>query len=74
MGLTHREAEVLVWVVQGKQNEDIGCILEISKQTVRKHVENILGKLCCETRGAAAMLAMSTLTERTYGVSFDLSF
>jgi DNA-binding CsgD family transcriptional regulator len=72
MGLTLREAEVLVWLVQGKQNEDIGLILDISKQTVRKHVENILHKLHCETRGAAAMLAMHTLTERTHGFSFGL--
>lgn len=72
MGLTRREAEVLRWVVQGKQNEDIGNILSISRQTVRKHVENILNKLHCETRGAAAMLAMHALTERTHGISFDL--
>jgi len=74
MGLTRREAEVLSWVVQGKQNEDIGNIHRISKQTVRKHVENILHKLHCETRGAAAMLAMHALTERTHGVSFDPAF
>jgi DNA-binding CsgD family transcriptional regulator len=72
MGLTRRESEVLVWLAQGKQNEDIGRILTISKQTVRKHVENIMHKLRCETRGSAAMLAMHTLTVRTHGFSFDL--
>lgn len=58
MGLTMREAEVLQWVAQGKQNSDVATILGIRTATVRKHVEHILHKLDCETRGAAALFAL----------------
>ncbi len=68
-GLTAREAEVLVWVAQGKQNSEVGVILNISTSTVRKHVENILKKLRCETRGAASQVVMQALLEKSMGVS-----
>jgi DNA-binding CsgD family transcriptional regulator len=61
LGLTEREAEVLAWVAEGKQNSEIAMILEISTATVRKHVENILRKFHCETRGAAVQYAMQGL-------------
>jgi len=53
-GLTRREAEVLHWVAQGKSNAAIGTILEISVETVRKHLQHIFDKLGVETRTAAA--------------------
>lgn len=52
-GLTMREAEVLVWVVQGKRDSEIGVILGISTKTVSKHMERIFLKMNVETRGAA---------------------
>lgn len=52
-GLTAREAEVLVWVIQGKRDSEIALILGISSKTVSKHIERILSKLNVETRGAA---------------------
>lgn len=52
-GLTMREAEVLVWVIQGKRDAEIALILDISSRTVSKHMERILSKLNVETRGAA---------------------
>lgn len=58
LGLTRRSAEVLVWIAQGKQNSEIAGILKISIGTVRKHAEHIFQKLHCETRGAAAQIAM----------------
>ncbi len=64
MGLTKREAEVLLWVAQGKQNSDVATVLDISTATVRKHVEHILQKLHCETRGAAAQMAMQAINDQ----------
>lgn len=69
MGLTHRESEVLQWVCQGKKNSEIALILQVSPATVRKHVEHILLKLCCETRGAAAQSAMRTVNEQVMGIT-----
>ncbi len=53
-GLTQREAEVILWVVKGKTNRDIGLILSMSPRTVNKHLEHIYIKLGVETRTAAA--------------------
>lgn len=51
--LTAREREVLVWVVRGKTNREIAAILLIASCTVRKHLENIYGKLeVCNRAGA----------------------
>lgn len=51
--LTAREREVIVWVVRGKTNREIAAILLISPGTVRKHLENIYGKLeVCNRAGA----------------------
>ena len=61
IGLTQREAEVLYWVVQGKQNSDVATILKIRLATVRKHMEHILNKLGCENRGTAAMMGMQAI-------------
>jgi len=69
--LTRREAEVLVWVARGKQNSDIAQILGVSRATVSKHVENLLRKLHCETRGAAVHLAMDLLRPQQPCLSLD---
>lgn len=61
LGLTRREAEVLFWVSQGKRNGEIASILEARSRTIGKHVERILGKLCVETRTAAANIAAEVL-------------
>jgi DNA-binding NarL/FixJ family response regulator len=62
LGLTVREAEVLLWVAQGKANADVATILGMSEKTVKIHLGHIFEKLNVETRTAAAMLAMETLT------------
>jgi DNA-binding CsgD family transcriptional regulator len=61
LGLTKREAEVLLWISQGKRNNEIAVILQTSKRTVDKHVERILCKLGVETRTAAATVAFDFL-------------
>ncbi|NKB81107.1 MAG: hypothetical protein GKS05_04290 [Nitrospirales bacterium] len=51
--LTSREREVLLWIIRGKTNWEIGKILEISERTVKFHVENIFAKLDVKTRSQA---------------------
>ena len=58
LGLTTREAEVLVWIARGKSNRDIGDILGMSPRTVNKHLEQIYVKLGVENRAAAAAVAV----------------
>jgi len=57
LGLSHREADVLHWVAEGKTNFEIGIILSISPRTVGKHLERIFQKLDVETRTAAVAAA-----------------
>lgn len=65
LGLTPRVAEVLLWVAQGKTNGDIATILGISESTVKKHLLEIFGKLGVETRSAATLRALETLSSRS---------
>ncbi len=62
--LTVREAEVLLWIAQGKSNRDIGEILGLSPRTVNKHLEQIYTKLGVENRASAAVAALRALDER----------
>ncbi|QPC91562.1 LuxR family transcriptional regulator [Mesorhizobium sp. INR15] len=43
--LTARERELLQWSAEGKSNEDIACILGLTRNTVESHHRNIRGKL-----------------------------
>lgn len=60
-GLTNREAEVLLWVAQGKSNGDVASILGMSEKTVKQHMGKIFEKLGVENRNAAAMIAVEVL-------------
>jgi DNA-binding NarL/FixJ family response regulator len=48
--LTPREREILSWVAKGHTNREIAFELEISEQTVKNHLKNILQKLHLENR------------------------
>ena len=61
LGLTKREAEVLFWVAQDKNNAAIAKELGCSKGTVRKHLEHIHAKLGVQTRTAAVVVALERL-------------
>lgn len=61
LGLTSREAEVLLWLSRGKSNRDIGQILGISPRTVNKHLEQVFVKLGVENRASAAARAVRLL-------------
>lgn len=55
LGLSKREAEVLLWVGEGKTNGEVAAILGISPRTVAKHLEMIFPKIHVDTRLAAAL-------------------
>ena len=52
--LSAREREVLFYVSQGLRNRQIASALAISQYTVKRHMQNILGKLNLASRAAAA--------------------
>ena len=62
LGLSAREAEILLWVAQGKSNYEAGVILNISAATVKKHLEHIYEKLGVEGRNAATLRALELLS------------
>jgi DNA-binding NarL/FixJ family response regulator len=62
LGLSPREAEVLLWIAQGKSNEEIGIILGTSRNTIKKQVLRILEKLQVESRNTAAVRAIELLS------------
>jgi len=59
--LTPREAEVLLWVSQGKSNGDVATILGMSEKTVKQHMGVVFGKLGVESRTAATVRALEVL-------------
>ena len=61
LGLTSREAEVLLWLSRGKSNRDIAEILGLSPRTINKHLEQMFEKLGVENRASATALAVRTL-------------
>jgi DNA-binding NarL/FixJ family response regulator len=61
LGLTPREADVLLWVAQGKGNAVIADILQMTESTVKKHLQHIFEKLGVENRSAAALCALEKL-------------
>lgn len=62
--VTQREADVLLWIANGKTNREIAQILEMSPRTVNKHLEQIFKKLGVENRTSAAAMAIRALAER----------
>jgi DNA-binding CsgD family transcriptional regulator len=60
LGLTGREAEILMWISRGKTNKEVGIILGSSPRTVNKHLEHIFEKLGVSTRAAAVAKAFQS--------------
>jgi DNA-binding NarL/FixJ family response regulator len=56
--LTTREIQVLRHLALGLSNREIGQSLEISVETVKEHVQNILRKLSAADRTEAAVRAI----------------
>ena len=59
-GLTPRESQVLSHVAFGLSNDEIAQSLEISIETVKEHVQNLLRKLAVNDRTQAAVWAVKT--------------
>lgn len=57
--ITAREIEILQWVRDGKSNQEIGHILNISPLTVKNHVQKILKKLNVQNRAQAVARGLS---------------
>ncbi|MBL8415632.1 MAG: transcriptional regulator EpsA [Propionivibrio sp.] len=55
--VTERELEILVWVQEGKSNQEIATFLNISPLTVKNHVQKILRKLKVRNRAQAVSKA-----------------
>ena len=62
LGVSEREAEVLLWLAQGKGNPEIAEILGLSVATVKKHTIHIFEKLGVEGRSAAMLVALEALS------------
>jgi DNA-binding CsgD family transcriptional regulator len=52
LGLSPREAEIVQWVTVGESNAAIAARLHLSPGTVKKHLDNVYGKLGVRGRGA----------------------
>lgn len=74
--LSRRQLQVLLWVKNGKTNEEIGKILDVSPPTVKNHVQKILRKLDVSNRaqavGKADALRLFSGGERTRSGDADL--
>ncbi len=66
LALTPREAEVLLWVAQGKSNADAAAILTMSEKTVKQHLTSIFQKLGVESRNAASLRALEILGQKRW--------
>ncbi len=67
--LSVREREVLELAALGARNADIAEALSISEFTVKRHVQNILGKLGVASRTAAGAIYRAALDEEPTAVS-----
>jgi DNA-binding CsgD family transcriptional regulator len=52
LGLTPREAEVLLWISQGKSNADTRTIRGCAENTIKIHAARIFEKLGFENRNS----------------------
>jgi DNA-binding NarL/FixJ family response regulator len=59
-GLTPRESQVLSHIALGLSNDEIARSLQISVETVKEHVQNLLRKLAVSDRTQAAVWAVQS--------------
>ncbi len=67
LGLSPREAEVLLWIARGKTSAEVASIVDLSRRTVDKHLERIYPKLSVQSHVAAASIAWETLRSMSRG-------
>jgi DNA-binding CsgD family transcriptional regulator len=56
--LTHREQEVLAFVMVGKTNREIATELNVSVPSVKAHLSNVYAKLGVSNRPEAAVVGL----------------
>ena len=56
-GLTRRELEMVHGIVNGETNREIAARLEISDNTVKRHIVNVFDKVGCSSRVELAVFA-----------------
>lgn len=56
--LTKREKQILISIAQGKSNQDIGKVFDISERTVKNHITNLFKKIGVKDRTQAAVFAI----------------
>ncbi|MBF0559061.1 MAG: helix-turn-helix transcriptional regulator, partial [Nitrospirae bacterium] len=57
--LSDREIEIIYWVKEGKSNQEIGEILNITESTVKAHLKHLYKKLKASNRAQAIHAAIS---------------
>ncbi len=66
--ITVRETEILQWVRDGKSNQEIGQILNISPLTVKNHIQKMLKKLNVQNRAQAVAKGLSLKLIKNIGL------
>jgi DNA-binding CsgD family transcriptional regulator len=61
LGLTEKEAEVLLRIERGLTNLEIAEELGVSRSTVKRHIEHLFGKLGAQTRTGAVARARALI-------------
>ncbi len=67
LGLTRREAEVLVGIIHERTNREIAASLGVSPRTVGSHLDHIYQKFGVATRAEAARYALDAAVSRRSG-------
>jgi DNA-binding NarL/FixJ family response regulator len=63
LNLTPREAEVLLWVAQGKSNPEIAAILGAADNTIKVHLARVFEKIGADNRHSAMLMALEVLAK-----------
>lgn len=64
LGLTNREAEILLGIAQGKTNKQIAASLYVSPFTIKTHLQHVYRKLGVESRTEALARALEIIDLR----------
>lgn len=62
--LTNREVEIAAWISQGKSNNDIANLLQVTENTVRNHLSRIFQKTGCNNRSSLAVAIVQQEQQR----------
>lgn len=60
LSLTDRELEVLSLVIQGAINQEIAEILDVNRETVKRHIKRLLSKLGVANRAQVVVWVLSS--------------